>query len=189
MSGWTDNDLEAAGMLVWDDKISYLTLGYDGNMRNSHYLTTEKGNQRTNLYSNQNKCSMRPNALPGRWRSGGEWISECHNNSNQELSLLELYYNARIRNNVNGERQKFCDSIVDQGGNKRNPIACGGNEPDIWTYNPSAQADQEIEDQIGDLDSEADEIAKGLIAESRKRIIAIVAVILLLIIIAVMVLR
>jgi hypothetical protein len=158
------------------------TLRYDESPRDYYSFATAEANTLTGYYSNKSKCSPYPGSLPGEPRSASEWQSYCHNNSNHELTLIELYYNTCIRNNAHGEREEFCNSITDKGGNKRTPIACGGTDPDIFIYNPAQVAAGEIGNQLEDIDSAAKAAAAKTIADTRKKIFAVALVIVVLVI-------
>jgi len=174
-------------VLKWEGYNTFWNIRYDESPRDFHSTVTVSGNAPTGYYSNKAKCSPYPGSSPGNWRSPNEWVSACHNYVKHELTLVELYYNACRVNNSHGEREDFCNSIEDIGGNKRRPIACGGTDPDIFTYNPVAVAQSEVSGALGDLQSISEDIASEAISKTRKNIaivtVVLIAIILILIVI------
>lgn len=137
------------------------------------------GNQLTGYYSDKATCNVTPGALPGRWKTPLVWESLCYGVGTQrQLSLLELYGNACGSNSAS-----FCNSLKDQGGHSRRPIACGGTDPDIITYNPQQAAEQGLQGTFESMQAEADTIASQLVLDTRKRIFLVALLVLLVIVI------
>lgn len=159
-----------------------VTVVRDGHLINGmdgvSYAANTEANYLTGYFSDQAKCNLSPGALPGHWKTPLVWESYCHGvGVKRELTQIELFGNACGNGAAN-----FCESLTDQGGNKRKPLICGGTDPNIFVYNPSNVAVSEVQGEFQNMQADAEEIASDLIMEQRKKIFAIALIIVVVIV-------
>ncbi len=142
------------------------------------------GNLLSGYFSDNAKCNYTPFANPGIQEGPYKWRTTCAGPGTlRQLTLLELLSNSC--NSDPAQRELFCSTLKDQGGNKRVPVACGGTDANIYTYNP-ANVLNELSDVKAQMDEETAAIAEDIIEQNR-RVIFLLALIILIIIIAVIV--
>ena len=173
--GFPSNDFfENLNHAVTVVRDGHLIGGQDG----FSYAANAGANVLTGYYSDKARCNLSPGALPGHWKTPLVWESYCHGTDvHREITLLELLGNACGAGSAN-----FCESLVDLGGNKRKPIACGGSDPNLYEYNPATAAQTNLKGTFAGLESDSNKIAEEFINDGRKKIFAIALVVLVVVV-------
>ena len=185
------DEFEAAGLLQDTGYDQYFTISYNQSPTSHYAIATVLGNTLTGYFSDKAKCTGYPGNGPGTWANQRHWQSTCNGPGvKRELTLLDLYKSTSCIYGLQPSyKQEFCNSITDQGGNPRRPQLCGGNDPNVFVYNPTQQGISESAGLAEEIADEAQGVATGMVSETRKKIFAVALVLIMLIVLYFLIFR
>lgn len=165
------------------DRLTVPATATNGFTRKINFL----GKQPSGYWSDKAWCHRGlEGAPPGLYVSPKEWNPLPCPTGLREITVDELWFNACYINSDNaGYRQhaiNFCDTLTDNSGNPRRPIACGGTDPDQFVNDPVQSGINAAGVLIEELSGfKADEISEELSAFRRNVIIGVIVVIAIVI--------